>query len=412
MEFHLQQLRSEVDRRRDWLNGLAGQARQLAKELNYPVSSGRIAEQMDILREAISEHRDRLQARKQITQGMKRIRQKQLRLRDQGRRLSDQRRKLEDDARLRREQSRLEKRVKADRIKALKKQRDELQQELNEIRERHALTEESRLLEMADDELNARLESQSARRARIQDRLLKQSEKRGRLRALLSLDQEESTANGKPLPAWEQLVEKAQQVSQACEVALRNGHATATTANGHRYFYLELAAGYLQLLSAGQFVHIAIQDDESVALTDHHGQVSRLEDLRREHYANIYYSMWLARLDCFAARGLRLPIVMEDPLEATDGPRRSIVAQLLIDFAAKGHQVILVTADPINADLFAHLDVPIADVAQRQPLPVPPPLAAPEIPPTAEFARPQRGLVDGPVVDSETADEPLFPPLG
>ena len=224
---------------------------------------------------------------------MKRIRQKQLRLRDQGRRLSDQRRKLEDDAQLRRSGP-VWKKGQGGSHQGDEKTTNALQRRLNEIRERHALTEGSRFWKWPTDRLQFpgwRVNPHAV--PRIQDRfLLKQSEKRGHLRALLSLDRRNRPRTENRCPPREQLVEKARKCP-------RHAKSVAATVTHHHHGQWTFATsisirrrlcGLLRTVSTST---LRYQDDKSVALSRSSRTVSRLEDLRRGHHANIYYSMWL-----------------------------------------------------------------------------------------------------------------------
>jgi len=61
-----------------------------------------------------------------------------------------------------------------------------------------------------------------------------------------------------------------------------------------------------------------------------------------------------------------LPIIIDDPLSLVGQNRGQRLAEQLVEFAAGGHQILVVTSNPAHAQVFADLDVPIADFAHRQ----------------------------------------------
>ncbi len=269
---------------------------------------------------------------------------------------------------MKKEQQKTQQKLVAERIKLLEQQREELQLEVAEVRDRYGIAVDSPLVELSDEELTARWDGLKSKLSRLGEQLIKASEQRGRLRSQLSLPDQAPVAG--PSSTWKAVVEKARELAEECQLSTQVAAAAApaATLGPQRYQYLDDASRHLALLTQGQFVCIDVTDDEQLILEDHQGHVTDLSEIRREHFANLYFSMWLARLECFADRGLRLPIVMEDPLEATPPARRSEVAQMIRDYATSGHQVILVTSDSSNAQLFSRLDVPLADFSDRESL--------------------------------------------
>lgn len=87
--------------------------------------------------------------------------------------------------------------------------------------------------------------------------------------------------------------------------------------------------------------------------------------LRQHRLGQLYISLWLAGIQQYADRGVKLPVILDDVLSLA--PRNATnLARLLRDFAARGHQLLLITSNKKHADVFAGLDVPIADLADRQ----------------------------------------------
>ena len=377
LELQLQQWRGELQRRREWLSGITQQARQLAKDLGYASANTSVTDALEVLREAVAEFKQRVQSRKQIQRSLQRLDQKRRRVRDAGRRVAEQKKQLLDERRRQTEMNKLEAKANADRLRALEKQRDAWKRELADSRQNLAADDGTDWSSLSEEELHERLDQIATRIRQLLERLIGLSEQRGRLRALSAAEKKDAT----PSADWEHLRVQTETLQQNWESLRERRASTHVPGVTRRFRFLENASEHLRVLSGGQLVEIltvgdpardpTTADDASqayfdVLLAERDGSQMRLEDVRREHFANLYFSLWLARLECYASRGARLPVVMEDPLAATDATRRSEVAQLLIDFARQGHQVMLVTAEPLTADLFAHLEVPIADLSRRE----------------------------------------------
>ncbi len=227
------------------------------------------------------------------------------------------------------------------------------------------------LADLTDLELSARLTEQQDKIANLRDKCLKQSEHRGRLRAMLEEDQEEVQIAAAGID-WESVFRHTKQLrsrllDQAQGLRPRVANQVAPTIVPR---YLEHASQYLDQFTGGQFRGLNLVDeDRDLMVLDGEGRAIPLAEVHPNHFANIFFSLWLARIEAYADRGVRLPVVLEDPLESTRDTRRDVVAQLLTQFAARGHQLILVTAHAENARQFATLGVPIADFSKREPVP-------------------------------------------
>ncbi len=370
--FQLQHHKSDLRRRRDWLNIISGQLRQLLSELGYSGTVTNISDQIDVLRETLSDHKEKTQTRREHAKALKRLRDKIRRLKESGRRISEQRAKLDEEAKLNQQRIKAQLKIRQDHARNLDKQRTQLEQELADIRAQYHVTSQSgleELAELSEDELTAQAENLQRNLDASHDQLLKLSEQRGRCRAELNaLDEREpAQPESESRIPWEEILEMTDLIAQECERTQSTPQSIAPTSQTS-YLYLDQASQYLQKLSNGQFWQIDYPNPNQLILTDHANRTLDLAEVRFEHYANIYFSLWLARIEAYADQGLSLPIIMEDPLEATDPQRKPVVATLLRDIAAKGHQLILVTSDSFNASIFAQLDVPIANLSDRETL--------------------------------------------
>ena len=131
--------------------------------------------------------------------------------------------------------------------------------------------------------------------------------------------------------------------------------------------YLVKASGFLRRLSGGFFRQMSWRGNATqLGFTDRRGRRLDARELRPAHFANVYFSLWLTRLEQYADRGIRYPVVVDDPLRVTASNRKRRVARMLREFAAIGHQILLVTRDRQHAQVFGQLGVPIADLSDRE----------------------------------------------
>ena len=363
----LTQLRNEETRRQDWLNVLGSQARQLVKELGFSSGSGTMPEQFDALRDALRDAREVSATKKQLHRDLKRIRLKRDQLKESGRRFAEQHRRLQDELKLKKERAKSKDLMSNERAKLLQEQRERLEQEIEEIRERYRLESQSAIADQSDEELEQRLQHQADQLEKLRDKLLKYAEQRGRVRALLSADAPQVKDDTRTVfDAIRQRTESlAHQLKTAAKQAELDALAQAQAAIGQPE-YLQRAGNYLADLSDGDFGRIELFDGQpGLGLVNQHGQLVPLNQVDRQHYPNLYFSLWLAQLESYVDRGYHLPAIVEDPLVATKRARQPVVAELLRDFGIRGRQIIVVTADGASADVYGHLGVPIADLSDR-----------------------------------------------
>ncbi|HEY6565534.1 MAG TPA: hypothetical protein VIY86_13685, partial [Pirellulaceae bacterium] len=207
----------------------------------------------------------------------------------------------------------------------------------------------------------------------LRDRVTKQAELRGRLKAQLAAAESAAPPPAEPsVEPWQPLRDKARELEldyQSALVAIQAAwpKTPRVVATSRTSKYLDSASGYLRELSGGAFSRIGFRSGRrGAALQERDGHWISITRLRPEHFANLYFALWLARIERRADTGIRYPVVMQDPLSITSRTRKPAVAGLLREFAAKGHQMLIVTADEHHARIFARLGVPIADLSNRE----------------------------------------------
>ncbi len=291
-----QQLRHELDRRQDWLNVLGDQARHLVKEMSVSGGTGSMVEQFDALRDALREAREASATRKQLARNLKRLRQKRDQVKENGRRYADQHRRLLDELKLKKERFKSKHVLENERVKLLQEQRERLEAEIQEIRDRFGLETSSTLAEKSDDELEQRLQEQLDTLEKLRAKLLKQSEQRGRLRALMSSDAPQVDDSRAVFQALRQRTEQlANQLKATAKQAELEAQSKAQAAqNQYQYEYLQRAGNYLSDLSDGDFGRIELlETDPGLGLVNQHGQLIPLDHVDSQHYPNLYFALWL-----------------------------------------------------------------------------------------------------------------------
>ena len=169
--------------------------------------------------------------------------------------------------------------------------------------------------------------------------------------------------------AWDDVLAITRDFSQRWQEASRQqkeqvNRLAAQTRMAESYAYLQLAAENCSAL-ASFAVDLSFDDKDTLRARDKNGKWSTLRRLRQHRLGQLYISLWLACIQQQADRGVKLPVIVDDVLSLA--PRDATnLARLLRDFAARGHQLLLITSSKKHADVFAGLDVPIADLADRQ----------------------------------------------
>ncbi len=118
------------------------------------------------------------------------------------------------------------------------------------------------------------------------------------------------------------------------------------------------ASSYLKRLTAGRYPRIWTPFGESsLCVDDQQGKTWRVEALSRGTREQVYLSLRLALASCYARRGARLPMILDDVFVNFDAERSRAAAQTVCDFAAAGNQVLVFTCHDHIRDVFEELEV-------------------------------------------------------
>jgi hypothetical protein len=126
------------------------------------------------------------------------------------------------------------------------------------------------------------------------------------------------------------------------------------------------ASNYLNQLTLGQHVRVwAPLDERSLRVDDPSGRSQPLEELSRGTRESVLLALRLALAEDYARRGAKLPLVWDDVLVNLDAQRVQAAVQLLKEFSAAGHQVLLLTCHEHIVKSFRSARVPVRQLPAR-----------------------------------------------
>lgn len=107
---------------------------------------------------------------------------------------------------------------------------------------------------------------------------------------------------------------------------------------------LSEASRYLSQLTGGEYVRVWTPIADDILLVENSaGQSLPVEVLSRGTREQLFLSIRLAVVSTYAKRGIQLPMVLDDVLVNFDAVRTQRAAEVLVDFAAGGHQLMIFT---------------------------------------------------------------------
>ncbi len=147
---------------------------------------------------------------------------------------------------------------------------------------------------------------------------------------------------------------------------------------------LAVASRYLQQLTGGEYQRIWTPLADDILYVDNAaGESLTVDLLSRGTREQLFLSVRLALVANFASRGVKLPMVLDDILVNFDAVRAQRAAEVLSDFAAGGHQLLVFTCHEHMWQMFKSLDTDCRRLPNRngQVLPEPEPEPIVEVEP-------------------------------
>jgi hypothetical protein len=149
---------------------------------------------------------------------------------------------------------------------------------------------------------------------------------------------------------WKTLAATHRMLEQVCEVYETQRQPET----------LREASGFLKQLTGGKYTRIWTQlGKNQLRIDNQSGQALPLEVLSRGTREAVFIALRLALASAFSRRGVAVPLVLDDVLVNFDSHRAQLAAQVLKDFAAMGHQVIMFTCHEHIMRMFHQIGVQV-----------------------------------------------------
>lgn len=369
----LAQRREELDRRREEADTLASRLAQIASDANVTLPDGDFLEQLKHLSEALSAEQAASARREAARREIGKLRQKRSRHEEAIGRLNHRRRRLFFEAGAEDEDSFRQKAMQSSRAEALRSERELLDRDIATAIGKQC-TEEA-IGELLGKVPAAELESRGNllhdRLVMLNSQVRERLEKRGQLTAQI-----QTLVDDRRIPHLQ--LEMASVERQIAD-ALRRWQVLATLCRmleNIRESYererqpetLKEASGYLDRLTRGRYSRVWTPfGEKTLRVDDAEGNSLPVESLSRGTREQLFLSLRLALSASYARRGAALPMVLDDVLVNFDADRALAAAEVLRDFAATGHQLLVCTCHEHIEKIFADLEVPLNRLPKASP---------------------------------------------
>jgi uncharacterized protein YhaN len=361
----LTQCRDDLDRRRKEAESLAARLSQVAGDANVPLPDTGVLEQLKYLGNALAEQQAVAARRDAVRNQLKQLRHLRARHEEAIGRLNHRRRNLFFEAGAEDEDSFRQKALQSARGEALRSDRDSLARDIAATIGKECSEEAIReLLEkMPPGELESRGNLLRERLAMLGAQVGERLEKRGQLNAQI-----QSLADDRQLPrlqldlaAIDRQIADATKRWQVLAVVCRLLEDIRASYERERQpETLKEASHYLTRLTQGRYSRVWTPlGEKTLRVDDAEGHSLPVESLSRGTREQLFLSLRLALAAGYARRGAELPMVLDDVLVNFDADRAIAAAEVLRDFAALGHQLLVCTCHEHIEKIFAQLDVPL-----------------------------------------------------
>jgi len=429
---HLQRRREELEQRRRELDALTDRISQISADVGLTGDRNDPIEQLHELTRLLAEQETRIARRRELRDQARRIRRKRAKHEAAILQLKYRRSEFLSQAGADNEQQFRERALRIGRADQLRQQRESVQAEITVAIGGHC-TEQAvaeQLAEGANQQLEARWDSLQERLPTIEKQLQQQFEQRGQLNEQVKTLAADNRPAAKrlELSLVEERLKEAVGRWQVVAVTSRILETIRETFERERQpETLQEASGYLERLTQGRYCRVWTPLGEDVLrVDDADGESLPVEVLSRGTREQLFLCLRLALASCYARRGIRLPLVLDDVLVNFDTDRAKAAAAVLRDVAAEGQQLLVFTCHehiyklfkslkvqasrlPDNSDMQAVVSVHTVE-AKPTPRPKPktvkpPPPVEPEEAPEEAVVAKQRNI-DKPWAKDELDEEP------
>ena len=270
--------------------------------------------------------------------------------------------------------------------------------------------------------LRTRCEELRAELTNVERRLQERCEQRGRFAEQLRILSDDRAPGAKQLEM--NMVE--QQLAEALHRWRVRAMACHTLAEIRESYQrdrqpetLREASDYLERLTQGRYTRVWTPLDEDILLVDDGAGNPRAVDLLSQGTREqLFICLRLALAAGFARRGTVLPLILDDVLVNFDVQRAQAAAEVMRDFAAAGHQMLVFTCHEHIQKLFKSLKVPVdvlpahsQQITAAKPKAVRPKVAKTPKPAPEPEPEPEPVVVEPVVEERAVEPEPLPEPL-
>ena len=338
------------------LDGLTQRVAQLVAESGLPAIAGKPSEQLHLLRATLQEQDTLVRRRDELMQFAREARREQLKLARNGRRLLQRRRTwlrelgVEDEAQFRQHiaQYALSRDLQA--------QLDSVELEIAVVIE--GVTSEETLAELfatvPPQQLEVRWDELTSQLAQCEQQLHEMFEKRGELNQQLKA----LAADRRPAECrleLEQVEARLAEATRRWQVLCTTHHVLDSVRGEYERTRqpdtLREASRYLFRLTR-RYAPFGLHWANVLRVDDAQGHTLPVEQLSRGTREQLFLSLRLALISQYARRGAQLPLVMDDLLVNFDQTRAKAAAQVLREFANRGHQLLIFACHEHIARLF------------------------------------------------------------
>lgn len=352
----------DVDRHRRELAALSGRIEQtfVAAGLEPPPSAS-LGDQVRYLRRELAEHESRRQRRDTLRLKRQKLHRRQAALEQKGRRWRRRREKLLTDCHAADLAEFRRRAADFARVEALTAQRDAAAAEI--ISRLASAASETEVAAIIADNTQQQVDDQLAAAARQLDDSRRRQQRLFEQRGQLSEQIRLVGGDRRMAVKRYELAQVEQRLTNAIE-RWRVLTATGRLLEWIKRDYernrqpetLRQASEYLQRMTAGHYRRVWTPLGENILLVDDAaGRPLPIDVLSRGTREQLFLSLRLALVALFARRGAVLPMILDDVLVNFDGHRAIAAVEVLRDFAAQGHQLLVFTCHEHVAQLFKNL---------------------------------------------------------
>lgn len=379
MQARLALLDDELTQRRREREMLLGRVAQLVADSGADVKSEHPLDKARELSEMLTRQEARVARREAIRRRLKKLRHLRTHREDAAAKIAQRRRQL---LRLHgaKSEEHLQKLVaETVRVENLRREHEQLNRELAAAigdRATHAVMQEL-LAGPAAASMDATRDDLRARLAAMEKDVHQRIETRGRIAAQLTALAGDRQRAARQLEMASVLARIDEAIGRWQVLAVTGQALEAIRAsyeNDRQPETLREASGYFRQMTQGKYRRVWTPVGERVLrVEDSEGEGLSVEVLSRGAREQLFLSLRLALAAHFARRGAVLPLILDDVLVNFDAERAQAAGEVLRDFAAQGHQMLVFTCHDHIAKLFRGLKAPLCELpsnAQHNPAPL------------------------------------------